>query len=111
MNDQKRERIVSTIMERAQAELLRRREPLSFGLRLLRDVERRSRPLAAVAAAIALVSTLAMMWFGLSVDSVEAQVPTLAEALAPSAFTEWIVSGENPAVSSLMLELEEGLQP
>ena len=50
------------------------------------------------------------MWFGLGAGAVEAQVPTLAEALAPEAYTEWIVSGEGPAVSALMLEIEDGGQ-
>lgn len=94
-------------MDRAQPELQRRREAQRFGPRLMSDVERRTAPLAAAAAAVALVSTLAMMWFGLGVDPVEAQTPTLAEAIAPAAYSAWMVSGERPGVSALILELDE----
>lgn len=108
MNKHDTEKLVRAIVERAGPELRRRRDAQRFGSRLFRDVQRRTVPLAAAAATVALISTMALAWFGLSVDQAEAQVPVLATAIAPEAYAEWMISGENPAVSSLILDLDEG---
>ncbi len=110
MTESAEERLVAAIIERAQPELDRRRQAQRFGLRMLREVQQRSTPVAAAAAVVALISTLAMMWFGPRVASIEAQVPTLAAALAPEAYADWIVSGERPAVSALMVAFDAGSQ-
>ena len=110
MNEDNTQRLVRAILDRAEPELRRRREAQRFGIRLFRDLERRSTPLAAAAAMIALVSTLAMTWFGVRVDPVEAQVPTLAASITPDAYTDWVDAGERPDMSALLLEFDVGAE-
>jgi len=104
--DEARERLVRSIMARSQTDLERRRARSRMpAATVLTLVQEWSRGLAAAAAAVALIAAGTMAWFGMDAQPAQAQVPTLAEALTPGTIADWLLSGEQPAVPDLWLDL------
>lgn len=104
-HDDAREALVAAIMASARPELLRRQGSLGQAS-TIQWVDRRWRELAAAAAVVAALALGALGWSGVLASPAEAQVPTLAEAIAPETIAGWLVSGEAPLVADMWLDLE-----
>ncbi len=102
MNEERRERLVTSIMEAALPELARRRQVAGPWAVL----DRWTRELVAAAAIVAALAATALSRVGVGVEPAEAQVLTVADALVPEAVAHWLESGDGPVVGDLIIEFE-----
>ena len=105
MNEQKRDRLVASIMEAALPELARRRKAAGpWGV-----LDRWSRELVAAAAIVAALAVTALVQMSAG-GPAEAQVLTVADALVPESVAEWLESGEGPGAGDLLVDFAEEAQ-
>jgi len=107
MNEQRKERLVASIMQAAHPELARRRQVAGPWAVL----ERWSRELVAAAAIVAALAATALVRLGAGPDAVDAQVLTVADALVPETVAEWLVTGGGPAAGDLLVDFAMETRP
>ncbi len=100
MNEERRERLVTSIVEAALPELARRRQAAGPWAVL----DQWTRELVAAAAIVAALAATALTQVGMSAVPGEEPVLTVADALVPEAVAEWLVSGDGPVVGDLIIE-------